>query len=150
MRAAKPGCSSSQIKTQTPQTHCHVNIIPPSKILRYSILPSLCLFPPKLSPRGTAFSSLEGIAPAIPRRALCHYMPACGLKSDRLPPPSSRLHIKHSCRVGHNGQARVGVVHLKDLSRKHVAALIRPSAAHCCWDGPPLVSCPTAGQSVKT
>lgn len=29
MRAAKPGCSSSQIKTQTHQTHCNVNIIPP-------------------------------------------------------------------------------------------------------------------------
>lgn len=38
MRAAKPGCSSSQIKTQTHQTHCNVNIIPPPK---YLDIPSL-------------------------------------------------------------------------------------------------------------
>lgn len=93
MRAAKPSCSSSQIKTQTPQTYCHVNTFLPPKTLRYSISPGLCVFSPSLSPQGTKFSSLEGIALAIPRPALCPYMPARGLASDRPPalPHTSRF-----------------------------------------------------------
>lgn len=107
-----------------------------------------CLFFPYLSPQGTTFSSLEGIAQPIPLVVLCHYMPLWGLKSDRPPGFISDIPVELDhlyLEFSHNGQAEVGVVclwvWLESCLCKVCGRLIQPQTAYCRSTFCPLSNC---------